>query len=74
MPSGTRHLGDLQLECARVLHKTLLAPASMYACETMLWREKERPRIRAVQMNNLREMLGIRMINKSPKGTDKGAV
>ena len=40
---------DLQLECSRVLHETLLVPVLMYGSETMLWREKERSRVRAVQ-------------------------
>ena len=31
---------DLQLECARVLHETLLIPV-MYGSETMLWRETD---------------------------------
>ena len=31
---------DLQLECARVLHETLLVLALMYGSETMIWREK----------------------------------
>ena len=44
---------DLQLECARVLHETLLVPVLMYGSETMLWKEKERSRVRAVQMDNL---------------------
>ena len=35
---------DLQLECARVLHETLLALVLMYGSETMLWKEKERSR------------------------------
>ena len=39
---------DLQLECARVLHETLLVPFLMYGSEKMLWKEKERSRIRAV--------------------------
>ena len=34
-----------------VLHETLLIPALMYGSETMLWKEKERSRIRAVQMD-----------------------
>ena len=34
---------DLQLECARILHETLLGPVLMYGGETMLWKEKERP-------------------------------
>ena len=41
--------GDLQLECARVLHETLLVPVLMYGSETMLWKEKEGSKIRAVQ-------------------------
>ena len=30
------------LECARVLHETLLVPVLMYGSETMIWKEKER--------------------------------
>ena len=56
---------DLQLECARVLHETLLIPVLMYFSETMLWKEKERSRIRAVlQMDNLRGLLGIRRMGR----------
>ena len=40
---------DLQLECSRVLHETLLVPVLMHGSEAMLWREKERSRIRAVR-------------------------
>ena len=48
---------DLQFECGRVLRKTFLVPFLMYGSETMLWREKERSRMRAVQMDNLRGLL-----------------
>ena len=47
---------DLQLEYARFLHETLLVPV-MYSSETMLWKEKKRSRIRAVQMDNLRGLM-----------------
>ena len=57
---------DLQLVCARVLHETLLVPVLMYDSETMLWREKERSRVRAVQMENLRGLLGIRRMDRVP--------
>ena len=57
---------DLQLECARVLHETLLVPVLMYGSETMLWREKERSRVRAVQIDNLRRLLGIRKMDRVP--------
>ena len=32
---------DLQFQCARILHETLLVPVLMYGSETMLWKEKE---------------------------------
>ena len=31
---------DLQLECAGVLHETLILPVLMYGNEPMLWKEK----------------------------------
>ena len=49
-----------------VLHVTLLVPVLIYGSKTMLWKEKERPRIRAVQMDNLRFLLGIRSMDKVP--------
>ena len=49
-----------------VLHETLLVPVLMYDSETMLWKEKERSRIRAVQMDNLRGLLGIRKMDRVP--------
>ena len=50
----------LQLECTRVLHEVLLVSVLLYGNETMIWREKERSRIRALQMESLRGLLGIR--------------
>ena len=53
----------------------------MYGSETMLWKKKERSRVRAVQMDNLRGFLGIRMMDKVPNarirelcGVTKGLV
>ena len=57
---------NLQLECARVLHESLLVPVLTYGSEAMIWREKERSRIRAVQMDNLRGLLGIKRRDKVP--------
>ena len=76
---------DLELECTRILHETLLVPVLMYGSEKMLWKEKERPRIRALQMDNLRGLLGIRRIDRVPnawkrelcavkKGLDEGVL
>ena len=44
----------LQFQCARVLHESELVLILIYGDETMIWKEKERSRIRAVQMGNLR--------------------
>ena len=55
---------DLQPECARLLHETLLAPVLTYGSETMLWKEKEKSRVRSVQMNNLKGLLGIRRMDR----------
>ena len=38
----------------------------MYGSDTMLWKEKERSRIRAAHMDNLRGLLGIRRVDRIP--------
>ena len=50
----------------------MLVPVFMYGSETMLWKEKERSRIRAVQMDNFRGLLGIRRIDREFCGVKKG--
>ena len=57
---------DLQLERARVLLETLLVHVLMYGNETMIWREKKISRVRPVQMDNLRGLLGIRRMDRVP--------
>ena len=57
---------DLQLDCARVLLESLLAYVLVYGSETMIWKEKESSRIRAVEMNNLRRLLGNRRKDRVP--------
>ena len=57
---------DLQFECTRVLHETLLVPILMYGSKAMLWKEKERSRVRAVQMDNLRGLLGVGRMDGVP--------
>ena len=49
----------------RVLHEKLPAPVLMYGSETMLWKEK-RSRMKTVQMDNLRRLLGIRRMDRVP--------
>ena len=63
---------DLQLECFIVLHETLLLPVFMYGIKTVLWKEKERLRIRAVQMDNFTDLLGIRRMDKGVVRSDEG--
>ena len=41
-------------------------PVLTYVSETIIWWEKERSRVRAVQMDNLRGLLGIRRMDKVP--------
>ena len=57
---------DLQFQCARVLHETPLVPVLIYGSETILWKEKERSRVKAVQMDNFRELMGIRRKDRVP--------
>ena len=57
----------LQLECASVLYDALLMPVLIYCSDTMIWKRKKRSRIRAVQIDNLRGLLGIRRMDKVPK-------
>ena len=55
---------DLRIECGRVLHETLFVYVLLYGGETMLWK-KLRSRIMAVQMDNLRGLLGIRRMYRA---------
>ena len=41
-------------------------PDLLYGSETMVWKEKEKSRIRAVQIDNLRGLLGIRRMDRVP--------
>ena len=38
------------------MHEILLASVLAYGSETMLWKERERSRVRAVQMDNLKRI------------------
>ena len=55
---------SMQLEFARVLNESFLVPVLIYGSETMIWRENQRSRIRAVQMDNLRGLPGIKRMDK----------
>ena len=46
------------------MNETLAVPVLMYGSETMLWKEEEISRIRAVQMENLRSLFGIRRMDR----------
>ena len=48
---------SLQLECARVLHESFLVLVPSYGSEIMIWRGKEKSRIRTVLMDTLRGLL-----------------
>ena len=63
VPSGPWLMLGICSLSVLVLHETLLAPVLIYGSETMLWKQEERSRIRAVQMDNLKELLGIRRMD-----------
>ena len=48
------------------MHESLLVPVVTYGRRPMIWTEKEGSRIRAVHMDNLRGLLGIRRLDKVP--------
>ena len=50
------------------MHETLLVYVLIYGSESMLFKEKERSRIRVLQMDNFRGLLGIRRIDRAPNG------
>ena len=39
----------------------------MYGSESMLWKEKEISRIRAIQIDNFRRLIGISRMDRVPK-------
>ena len=47
-----------------MLHDTLLVPVVLYIRESIICREKERSLIRALQMDNLIGLLGIRRMDR----------
>ena len=50
-----------------VFHETLVVLVLMYVSETLLWKEKDRSKIRSVQMDNFRVLLGVRRMNSLEK-------
>ena len=46
------------------MYETLLVSVLTYDSNKMLWKEKERTRIRAIQMDNLKGLLGIRRMDR----------
>ena len=52
------------LSVLRVLHQPLFVPVLTYCSEKMLWKEREGSRIRALQIDNIRGLLGIRRMDK----------
>jgi hypothetical protein len=55
---------SLSIECTRVLHESMLVQTLLYGSEVTVWCPKYRSRVQAVQMDNLRSVLGVRRIDK----------
>ena len=51
---------------ARGLHETLIVGVLMYGSETIIWKEEEKSRIRAVQIDKIRSLLVIRRMDRVP--------
>ena len=64
--SSLVNASGVQLACAMVLLETLLVSVLMYGSETMIWKEEERSRIIAVQVDKIRSLLGIARMDKVP--------
>ena len=73
MASGRKDAGAISLwlmlgVCSLSVLRSWMSHCSclfLYGSETVIWKEKERSRIRTVQMDNLRCLLGIRRMDKS---------
>ena len=48
-----------------MLHEALLMSVLLYGSEAIICREKERSRIKAVEMDNIKGLLGIRRMDKA---------
>ena len=48
------------------MHETLLVPVLTYGSKTLIWKEEERSRIRAAQIDKIRSLLGIRRMDRVP--------
>ena len=53
----------LSVQAARGLHEGVLVPTLTYGCETLVWHEREKSRVRAVEMDMLRGVCGVRRID-----------
>ena len=62
MASGRRFAGAIR--CLVNAKSLKLVPILMYGNNTMVWKEKERSRIWAVRMDNLRDLLSIKRMDK----------
>ena len=54
----------LSLKCTRILHESMLLPVLLDGSETMVWNKKYRSKVQAVQMDNLRSVLGLKRTDK----------
>ena len=54
----------LEIECARVLNESLPVHILIYSSETNIRKENERSKIRVVQTDNLRGLLGNRRMDR----------
>ena len=51
-------------DALRSIHEGVLVPTLTYGCETLVWNAEARSKVRAVEMSNLRNICGVRRIDK----------
>ena len=54
----------LSVECARTIHEVVLVPTLLYGSETVYLKERDISRIRAVEMDCLRSIVGVRRMDR----------
>ena len=54
----------MQLESAKALHKTLFVPLLTHDSETLIWKEKEKSRIKVAHIDTPIGFLSIKKVDK----------
>ena len=56
----------------RALHEGIAVPVLIFRGETMVWKKKDKSIIGVIEVDNLRSLLGVKRIDRIPKGVEVG--